>query len=180
MNKVLLLLSCSNGKQYEEFKRVYCSGKSTFKVFMISIWNKNVLCFLLQTGGYFRYNDGWQLNFVSWAEDEPNRDKPCVYMDMDGKWRTAFCNQTMNSVCLQTTGLLVTNPFCKSFFVPKSESESHYIVKKTCQLTCFTDIVGFLYVSWWLDCYSGYLCCFMLPRELICRVQRNSDFRFQL
>lgn len=59
-------------------------------------------CF--QTGGYFRYTDGWHMNFANWAEDEPSSDKPCVYLDADGKWRTAFCNQTMNSVCMQTTG----------------------------------------------------------------------------
>ncbi|XP_068604963.1 macrophage mannose receptor 1b [Brachionichthys hirsutus] len=56
-----------------------------------------------ETGGYFRYIDGWHLNFASWAEREPSSDKPCVHMDLDGKWRTAYCNQSMNSVCMQTT-----------------------------------------------------------------------------
>ncbi|XP_035860615.1 macrophage mannose receptor 1b isoform X2 [Sander lucioperca] len=56
-----------------------------------------------QTGGFFRYIDGWHLNAASWAEGEPSRDQPCVYMDVDGKWRTAFCNRTMNSVCMLST-----------------------------------------------------------------------------
>ncbi|XP_051266208.1 macrophage mannose receptor 1 [Dicentrarchus labrax] len=56
-----------------------------------------------KTGGYFRYIDGWQMSFVSWALGEPSKDQPCVYMDVDGQWRTAFCNRTMNSVCIQTT-----------------------------------------------------------------------------
>lgn len=59
--------------------------------------------------GYFRYIDGWNLKFTSWAEGEPSSDKPCVYLDVDGKWRTAFCNRTMNSVCMQTTGMIVVS-----------------------------------------------------------------------
>nr|XP_046265197.1 macrophage mannose receptor 1-like [Scatophagus argus] len=58
-----------------------------------------------KTGGYFRYIDGWHLSFASWAEGEPTRNQPCVYVDVDGKWKTAFCNQTMNSVCMQTTAV---------------------------------------------------------------------------
>uniref|UniRef100_A0A3Q3KWV0 Mannose receptor, C type 1b n=1 Tax=Mastacembelus armatus TaxID=205130 RepID=A0A3Q3KWV0_9TELE len=61
-----------------------------------------------QTGGSFRYIDGWHLMFSNWAEGEPSRDQPCVYMDIDGKWRTAFCNQSMNSVCMQSTDVAPT------------------------------------------------------------------------
>ncbi|XP_053293421.1 macrophage mannose receptor 1 [Pleuronectes platessa] len=61
-----------------------------------------------QTGGYFRYIDGWHLNFANWADEEPRRDQPCVYLDLDGKWRTAFCNRTMNSVCIQSTDVAPT------------------------------------------------------------------------
>ncbi|KAM9323118.1 LOW QUALITY PROTEIN: macrophage mannose receptor 1-like [Pholidichthys leucotaenia] len=56
-----------------------------------------------QTKGYFRYTDGWHLSSANWAELEPSNDKPCVYIDVDGKWRTSFCNRTMNSVCMQST-----------------------------------------------------------------------------
>ncbi|XP_041658579.1 macrophage mannose receptor 1-like [Cheilinus undulatus] len=56
-----------------------------------------------KTGGYFKYIDGWHLNFASWAEGEPKKELPCVYLDVDGQWRTALCNRTMNSVCMQST-----------------------------------------------------------------------------
>ncbi|XP_014899448.1 macrophage mannose receptor 1-like isoform X1 [Poecilia latipinna] len=56
-----------------------------------------------ETKGYFRFIDGWHLSTTNWAEFEPSRNKPCVYIDVDGKWRTAFCNQTMNSVCMMST-----------------------------------------------------------------------------
>ncbi|XP_053185960.1 macrophage mannose receptor 1-like [Scomber japonicus] len=61
-----------------------------------------------KTNGYFRYIDGWNLNLASWAPGEPRKDQPCVYMDVDGKWRTASCNLTMNSVCLQSTDVAPT------------------------------------------------------------------------
>ena len=61
------------------------------------------ICF--QTGGYFRYIDGWHMSSANWAESEPSTDRPCVYIDVDGQWRTAFCNQTMKSVCMQSTGM---------------------------------------------------------------------------
>lgn len=66
----------------------------------IPLWiglNKN------QTKGYYRYIDGWYMNFANWAEGEPRQNKPCVYMGVDGKWRTALCNTSISSVCLQTT-----------------------------------------------------------------------------
>ncbi|XP_072296915.1 macrophage mannose receptor 1b [Eucyclogobius newberryi] len=62
-----------------------------------------------QTNGFYRYIDGWYMKFATWAEGEPQQDKPCVYMDVDGKWKTAFCNTTMKSVCLQTTDVAPTH-----------------------------------------------------------------------
>ncbi|XP_030606959.1 macrophage mannose receptor 1-like isoform X2 [Archocentrus centrarchus] len=61
-----------------------------------------------QTGGYFKYIDGWHLNNAAWAAFQPSKDKPCVYIDMDGKWLTAFCNMTMNSVCMQSKDVAPT------------------------------------------------------------------------
>ncbi|XP_041848819.1 macrophage mannose receptor 1-like isoform X2 [Melanotaenia boesemani] len=58
-----------------------------------------------QTNGIFRYIDGWHLNSANWAGNEPNRERPCVYIDLEGKWRTAFCNQTMNSVCMRSADM---------------------------------------------------------------------------
>ncbi|XP_070700689.1 macrophage mannose receptor 1-like [Pempheris klunzingeri] len=61
-----------------------------------------------QQTGYFKYIDGWHLTFASWAEGEPRSAQPCVYVDVDGKWKTAFCNRTMNSVCMQSTDVAPT------------------------------------------------------------------------
>ncbi|CAL1580355.1 unnamed protein product [Knipowitschia caucasica] len=60
------------------------------------------------TDGYYRFIDGWHLSFVNWGPGDPQQDKPCVYVDVDGKWKTAFCNASMNSVCLQSTDVAPT------------------------------------------------------------------------
>ncbi|XP_071348972.1 macrophage mannose receptor 1-like [Trachinotus anak] len=57
----------------------------------------------MQTSGYFRYIDGWHMKFSSWGHDEPSRDRPCVYVDVDGKWKTAHCNRTISSICMKST-----------------------------------------------------------------------------
>ncbi|XP_037537285.1 macrophage mannose receptor 1 [Nematolebias whitei] len=62
-----------------------------------------------KTGGYFRYVDGWRMSSANWAENEPSRDKPCVYVDVEGKWKTAYCNQTMNSICIQSSDVPPTD-----------------------------------------------------------------------
>ncbi|KAM9349891.1 macrophage mannose receptor 1-like [Symphorus nematophorus] len=88
----------------------------------------------METNGYFRYIDGWRMEFSHWGQNEPSKDKPCVYMDVDGKWKTAACNQTMNSACMKSTDipptespefpgvcpedLLVSNTALRNFWLP--------------------------------------------------------------
>lgn len=57
-----------------------------------------------QTSGYFRFTDSWHMTISQWGMEEPSKDRPCVYVDVDGKWKTAYCNETMNSVCMKHTG----------------------------------------------------------------------------
>ncbi|KAM3604133.1 uncharacterized protein V6R79_006931 [Siganus canaliculatus] len=78
-----------------------------------------------QTGGYFKYIDGWHMNFANWAEGEPSRDKPCVYLDVDGTWKTAFCNETMNSVCMQTTEVAPTESVTFPGICPEDTNEEY-------------------------------------------------------
>uniref|UniRef100_A0A674MM68 Mannose receptor, C type 1b n=1 Tax=Takifugu rubripes TaxID=31033 RepID=A0A674MM68_TAKRU len=56
----------------------------------------------LQTSGYFRFIDGWHVILSRWGIEEPSKKRPCVYVDIDGKWKTAYCNETMNSVCMKS------------------------------------------------------------------------------
>ncbi|KAL2097651.1 hypothetical protein ACEWY4_006858 [Coilia grayii] len=69
------------------------------------IWiglNKN------ETEGYFRWIDGWNLNMVNWARNEPKAHFPCVYVDQEGVWKTAQCNQSLPSVCKKSADIAPT------------------------------------------------------------------------
>nr|XP_046214176.1 macrophage mannose receptor 1-like [Oncorhynchus gorbuscha] len=63
-----------------------------------------------ETHGYFRWMDGWPLSMNRWAQDEPSRDRPCVYLDVEGTWKTALCNNTYPSVCKQSPAVPPTAP----------------------------------------------------------------------
>nr|XP_029512401.1 macrophage mannose receptor 1-like isoform X1 [Oncorhynchus nerka] len=63
-----------------------------------------------ETQGYFRWMDGWPLSMDQWAQDEPSRDRPCVYLDVEGTWKTALCNHTYPSVCKQSPAVPPTAP----------------------------------------------------------------------
>uniref|UniRef100_A0A4W6EZB1 Mannose receptor, C type 1b n=1 Tax=Lates calcarifer TaxID=8187 RepID=A0A4W6EZB1_LATCA len=56
-----------------------------------------------RTNGYFRYVDGWRMTLSNWGRREPNTYQDCVYVDMDGKWRTAGCSQNMSTICMKST-----------------------------------------------------------------------------
>uniref|UniRef100_A0A3P9CYJ1 Mannose receptor, C type 1b n=1 Tax=Maylandia zebra TaxID=106582 RepID=A0A3P9CYJ1_9CICH len=63
---------------------------------------------LHKINGSFRYVDGWHLIFSRWGKNEPSKDRSCVYMDVDGKWKTTHCNETLMSVCMKSTDVLPT------------------------------------------------------------------------
>ncbi|XP_059201160.1 macrophage mannose receptor 1-like [Centropristis striata] len=75
---------------------------------------------------YFRYIDGWHMASANWAEGEPSSNKPCVYLDVDGKWRTALCNQTMYSVCMQSTDVPPTESSIFPGVCPEETNEEYH------------------------------------------------------
>ncbi|XP_068459604.1 macrophage mannose receptor 1-like isoform X2 [Clinocottus analis] len=81
---------------------------------------------LSKQSGYFKYSDGWHMHSASWAEDEPSRERPCVYLDVDGKWKTAFCNLTMNSVCMQSTDVPPTESTIFPGICPPDTTEEYH------------------------------------------------------
>ncbi|XP_074544941.1 macrophage mannose receptor 1-like [Halichoeres trimaculatus] len=55
-----------------------------------------------ETGGYFRYMEGWHLTIINWDVSEPT-NLPCVYVNAKGKWKTTNCDMEKASVCMKTT-----------------------------------------------------------------------------
>uniref|UniRef100_A0A8C5CCB1 Mannose receptor, C type 1b n=1 Tax=Gadus morhua TaxID=8049 RepID=A0A8C5CCB1_GADMO len=61
-----------------------------------------------ETGGYFRFISGWHLTMANWSPGEPTENS-CVYLDVDGMWKTGLCNMTMKSACLQSSDVAPTD-----------------------------------------------------------------------
>uniref|UniRef100_A0A8C9WWP9 Mannose receptor, C type 1b n=1 Tax=Sander lucioperca TaxID=283035 RepID=A0A8C9WWP9_SANLU len=56
----------------------------------------------METGGYFRYIDGRRLTLTNWDSREPMY-QPCVFVNVNGKWKTSDCKQKMASICMKST-----------------------------------------------------------------------------
>ncbi|XP_056598468.1 macrophage mannose receptor 1b isoform X2 [Triplophysa dalaica] len=78
----------------------------------------------IQTSGYFSWSSNWHMNMEKWAYGEPQQNHPCVYMDVDGQWRTALCNETFNSICEQTTEIPPSPPVQYPGQCPATTDES--------------------------------------------------------
>uniref|UniRef100_UPI0037E8EC41 macrophage mannose receptor 1 n=1 Tax=Semicossyphus pulcher TaxID=241346 RepID=UPI0037E8EC41 len=62
------------------------------------------------TGGRFKWVDNWLLSYTKWGMDEPKNNYGCVYMDVDGKWKTAPCTNTYYSICKRSPEVAPTEP----------------------------------------------------------------------
>uniref|UniRef100_A0A8B9GM20 MRC1 protein n=1 Tax=Amazona collaria TaxID=241587 RepID=A0A8B9GM20_9PSIT len=56
------------------------------------------------TSGRYIWSDRRRSRYHNWATGEPNKNRACVYLDMDGFWKTASCNETFLSICKQSNG----------------------------------------------------------------------------
>ncbi|XP_055073374.2 macrophage mannose receptor 1 [Misgurnus anguillicaudatus] len=62
------------------------------------------------TDGRYRWVDNWLLSYSKWATGEPKNNLACVYIDTDGDWKTAACNNTYYSLCKRSTAFAPTDP----------------------------------------------------------------------
>ncbi|XP_029309189.1 macrophage mannose receptor 1-like [Cottoperca gobio] len=76
-----------------------------------------------QTGGYFRYIDGWHVTMPNWGRQEPSTILPCVFMGVDGKWATADCNRNMSSICMKSTDVPPTESSSFPGFCPEDPED---------------------------------------------------------
>uniref|UniRef100_A0AAQ5Y063 Mannose receptor, C type 1b n=1 Tax=Amphiprion ocellaris TaxID=80972 RepID=A0AAQ5Y063_AMPOC len=88
-----------------------------------------------QTDGYFRYIDGWHLTLTDWDQREPRMTKPCVYVKEDGKWKTAYCMEKMNSVCMKSTDVPPTESSDFPGFCPEDPETAIYSRERTSWLS---------------------------------------------
>ncbi|MBN3307386.1 MRC1 protein, partial [Amia calva] len=62
------------------------------------------------TSAYFTWIDNWKMRFTKWAAGEPKNNIACVYIDVDGTWKTAPCTNTYYSVCKNSKDIAPTDP----------------------------------------------------------------------
>ncbi|NXO51028.1 MRC1 protein, partial [Aramus guarauna] len=62
------------------------------------------------TRGHYMWSDRRRSRYHNWASGEPNKNTACVYLDLDGFWKTAPCNETFSSLCKQSNELIPSEP----------------------------------------------------------------------
>ncbi|XP_044863743.1 macrophage mannose receptor 1-like isoform X1 [Mauremys mutica] len=75
------------------------------------------------TNGNYKWIDKWRMGYSKWASDEPKQTIACVYLDLDGTWKTASCDQKYFSVCKQSDVMAPTDS--PQLFGRCPESEEH-------------------------------------------------------
>ncbi|XP_042352883.1 macrophage mannose receptor 1-like [Plectropomus leopardus] len=79
-----------------------------------------------ETGGYFRYIDGWRLTSTNWDRREPSSYRDCVSVNKDGKWTTTDCKRNMSSICMKSTDVPPTESTDFPGFCPDDPETSRY------------------------------------------------------
>uniref|UniRef100_A0A3B4XG53 Mannose receptor, C type 1b n=1 Tax=Seriola lalandi dorsalis TaxID=1841481 RepID=A0A3B4XG53_SERLL len=75
---------------------------------------------------YFTYVDGWHMTLSNWDTGEPSVNQDCVYVDVDGRWKTANCNKKMTSICMKTTDIPPTESSDFPGFCPEDPETTRY------------------------------------------------------
>ncbi|ELW47394.1 Macrophage mannose receptor 1 [Tupaia chinensis] len=56
------------------------------------------------TNNEYSWTDRWRMRYTNWATDEPKLKSACVYLDTDGYWKTASCNESFYFLCKRSDG----------------------------------------------------------------------------
>ncbi|XP_045141549.1 macrophage mannose receptor 1 [Echinops telfairi] len=62
------------------------------------------------TKNEYAWTDNWRMRYTNWAADEPKLKSACVYLDTDGYWKTAHCNESLYSLCKRSDDIPATEP----------------------------------------------------------------------
>ncbi|NXG26234.1 MRC1 protein, partial [Grallaria varia] len=62
------------------------------------------------TNGKYQWIDRWRLVYSKWSSGEPKQTLACVYLDIDGTWKTASCKEKLFSVCKKSDVTAPTEP----------------------------------------------------------------------
>ncbi|XP_043920561.1 macrophage mannose receptor 1 isoform X2 [Protopterus annectens] len=63
-----------------------------------------------KTGGQYKWTDKWKLRFTKWGPSQPDKNMACVYMDVDGLWKTSSCDNESYVICKKSDDVPPTDP----------------------------------------------------------------------
>ncbi|GAB0184745.1 macrophage mannose receptor 1-like [Grus japonensis] len=84
------------------------------------------------TRGHYMWSDRRRSRYHNWASGEPNKNTACVYLDLDGFWKTASCNETFSSLCKQSDGEWIWTDRSEVEFVNWEKGEPTVIFDEHC------------------------------------------------
>ncbi|KAM4688189.1 macrophage mannose receptor 1 isoform 2-T2 [Discoglossus pictus] len=73
------------------------------------------------TDNHYKWIDHWKLRYTKWSVGEPKKRLACVYMDVDGQWKTTLCNEDNFSICKKSDVLPATDPPQRPGKCPESD-----------------------------------------------------------
>ncbi|EHH64595.1 macrophage mannose receptor 1 [Macaca nemestrina] len=62
------------------------------------------------TDSQYTWTDKWRVRYTNWAADEPKLKSACAYLDLDGYWKTAYCNESFYFLCKRSDEIPATEP----------------------------------------------------------------------
>ncbi|XP_043825132.1 LOW QUALITY PROTEIN: macrophage mannose receptor 1 [Dromiciops gliroides] len=62
------------------------------------------------TQGEYAWIDKWRMRYTNWGAGEPQVKSGCVYMDLEGFWKTSPCNETYQFLCKKSDVKPATEP----------------------------------------------------------------------
>ncbi|XP_053322522.1 macrophage mannose receptor 1 [Spea bombifrons] len=62
------------------------------------------------TNKQYKWIDNWRLRYTKWAAGEPKMKAACVYVDVNGQWKTSSCNENYFSICKRSNVIAPTDP----------------------------------------------------------------------
>ncbi|KAH0627501.1 hypothetical protein JD844_003272 [Phrynosoma platyrhinos] len=63
-----------------------------------------------KTNKKYKWISNQRLVYTSWGDEEPKENIACVYLDIDGHWKTSTCNETYFTICEKYHGIIPTDP----------------------------------------------------------------------
>uniref|UniRef100_A0A8C2SV90 Macrophage mannose receptor 1 n=1 Tax=Coturnix japonica TaxID=93934 RepID=A0A8C2SV90_COTJA len=116
--------SVTHSKMGWEEARQSCNSNSSELASILDPYSQSLLFLIAQeygqpmwiglnsymTEGKYHWIDRWRLVYSKWSSGEPKQTLACVYLDTDGTWKTASCEEKLFSICKKSDVTAPTEP----------------------------------------------------------------------